>query len=127
MVNVTNARTGWDHQEYAGQYIVLDIKHCFYAWHLLQMRHIVDYKAPDDPARPAEEVLPLPRPRRSGHFQVGRGYNKRGDKPDLIRYFEPWNQQRFHRSEPFIERRQQRSAYRTYRANLAHFQHNVGV
>ena len=64
---------------------------------------------------------------RSGHFQAGRGYDKRGKKPDLVSYFEPWNQQRFDPSEPYIDRVQWRLGYRSYRANEAHFQHNIGV
>jgi hypothetical protein len=63
----------------------------------------------------------------SGHFQVGRGYEKRGHKPPLLGYFEPWNQQRFHPDEPYISRVQWRNAYKSYRANEAHFQHNLGV
>ena len=63
----------------------------------------------------------------SGHFQVGRGYDKKGTKADLLGYFEPWNQQRFDRSEPAIARVQWRNAYKSYRANLAHFAHNIGV
>ena len=50
-----------------------------------------------------------------------------GDRPDRLGYFEPWNQQRFDPSEPYISRVQWRGAYKSYRANQAHFQHNVGV
>ena len=129
MVSVTNARTGWDNAAHAGKYIVLDIKDWTYGqWNLLQMRHIVDYKAPVI-LHPIllKKWYPYLDDNASGHFQVGRGYNKNGDGPNVIRYFEPWNQQRFDRSEPYIERRQQRSAYRAYRANQEHFQHNIGV
>jgi hypothetical protein len=63
----------------------------------------------------------------SGHFQVGRGYEKRPGKTPMLGYFEPWNQQRFHPDEPFIDRVQWRDAYKSYRANEAHFQHNLGV
>ena len=63
----------------------------------------------------------------SGHFQVGRGYDKKGTKSDLIGYFEPWNQQRFDPSEPAIPRVQWRQAYKSYRANQDHRQHNIGV
>jgi len=63
----------------------------------------------------------------SGHYQVGRGYAKRGKKPDQLGYFEPWNQQRFDYSEPYIARVQWRDAYKSYRANQTHYAHNVGV
>src|SRR6476661_7537538 len=129
MVRVVNSSTGWDNRKYAGPYITLDIGNYSYdKWLLLMMRHIVDYKAPvvlhpillkkyysylDDDA--------------AGHFQVGRGYDKRGNRPAAIGYFEPWNQQRFDPSEPYISRVQWRTAYKSYRANEAHFQHNIGV
>jgi len=45
----------------------------------------------------------------------------------LLGYFEPWDQQRFHPDEPFIARVQWRNAFKSYRANRAHFQHNLGV
>ena len=39
MVRVTNRYTGWDQEQYAGRYIVLDIKDWSYGkWWLLQMR-----------------------------------------------------------------------------------------
>jgi hypothetical protein len=129
MVRVVNSSTGWDRASRAGSYVSLDIGDYSYGmWKLLLMRHIVDYRAPvvlhpillkryysylDDDA--------------SGHFQVGRGYDKNGDRPNQIGYFEPWNQQRFDPSEPYISRVQWRSAYKSYRANQAHFQHNIGV
>ena len=129
MVNVTNAKTGWDREAYAGKYIVLDIKSWSYRqWYVLQMRHTVDYRAPVI-LHPVllKKWYPYLDDDASGHFQVGRGYNKNGDRANLLRYFEPWNQQRFDRSEPYIERRQLKSAYRAYRANQEHFQHNIGV
>ena len=46
---------------------------------------------------------------------------------NLIGFFEPWNQQRFDPSEPYISRVQWRSAYRSYRGNQAHSMHNIGV
>ena len=83
-------------------------------------RHIVDYRA----------LVILPRSSHlcldydgSGHFQVGRGQEDVGKTP-LFGYFEPWNQQRFHPDEPFIDRVQATSG--VVPANEAHFQHNVG-
>ena len=92
------------------------------------MRHVVDYRAPLV-LHPVllKRYYPYLDDDASGHFQVGRGYDKNGDKPLRIGYFEPWNQQRFDPSEPYIARVQWRSAYRSYRANQAHFQHNIGV
>ena len=92
------------------------------------MRHIVDYRAPVV-LHPIllKKFYPYLDDDASGHFQVGRGYDKRGGKPDLLGYFEPWNQQRFDPSEPYIDRVQWRNAYKSYRANQAHFQHNIGV
>ena len=129
MVRVTNSSTGWDNEAHAGPYIVLDIKDfTFYKWMLLQMRHITEYHAPVI-LHPIllKQYYPYLDDNASGHFQVGRGYNQNGDKANLISYFEPWNQQRFDPSEPYIGRVQWRSAYKSYRANEAHFQHNIGV
>jgi len=129
LVRVTNRFTGWDKPEYAGRYITLDISDWSYRqWYLLMMRHIHDYRAPVI-LHPVllKRYFPYLDDDASGHFQVGRGYNKNGKKPDALGFFEPWNQQRFDPSEPFISRVQWRSAYKSYRANQAHFQHNVGV
>lgn len=129
MVRVVNERTGWDRADHAGRYITLDIAdYAFNQWTLLNMRHIVDYKAPLilHPVL-VKRYYPYLDDDASGHFQVGRGYDKRGDRPTRISYFEPWNQQRFDPSEPFVARVQWRSAYKSYRANQAHFQHNIGV
>ncbi|RYP85366.1 hypothetical protein EKO23_12855 [Nocardioides guangzhouensis] len=129
LVGATNRYTGWDQERYAGRYIVLDIKDWSYGrWYLLQMRHYGDYRAPVI-LHPVllKKWYPYLDDDASGHFQVGRGWNKNGDKANLLRYFEPWNQQRFDPSEPYIARSQERSAYRSYRANKEHFQHNIGV
>ena len=129
MVRVVNHNTGYDRQSRAGPYIVLDISDwSFGKWLLLQMRHIDDYRAPVV-LHPVllKKYYPYLDDDASGHFQVGRGYDKNGDKPPLIGYFEPWNQQRFDPSEPYISRVQWRSAYKSYRANRAHFQQNIGV
>ena len=129
MVRVVNGSTGYDRPGRAGTYIVLDISSYNYRkWMLLNMRHIVDYRAPLV-LHPVllKEYYPYLDDDASGHFQVGRGYNKRGRKPDHVGYFEPWNQQRFDPSEPYIHRVQWRSAYKSYRANQAHFQQNIGV
>lgn len=129
MVRVVNQSTGWDNRRHAGPYIVLDIgDYDFSKWMLLMMRHLADYKAPVV-LHPVllKEFYPYLDDDASGHFQVGRGYAKRGAKPDLIGYFEPWNQQRFDPSEPYISRVQWRSAYKSFRGNQAHYAHNVGV
>jgi hypothetical protein len=129
MVDVVNEATGWDKASYAGPYVVLDIADwSFRSWKLLMARHIVDYRAPVV-LHPVllTQFYPYLDHDGSGHFQVGRGYKKRGDKPPLLGYFEPWNQQRFHPDEPYIPRVQWRDAYKSYRANEAHFQHDLGV
>ena len=129
MVRVVNQATGYDRKKYAGPYIVLDIgKYTFKKWMTLMMRHIYDYRAPVV-LHPIllKRFYPYLDDDASGHFQVGRGFAQRGGKPDLLGYFEPWNQQRFDPSEPYIKRVQWRNAYRSFRANKAHFQHNVGV
>ncbi len=129
MVRVTNAYTGWDRADRAGTYVTLDIGDWSYSqWWLLQMRHYADYRAPII-LHPVlrKEFYPYLDDDASGHFQVGRGYDKNGANANSISYFEPWNQQRFDPSEPYIARVQWRSAYRSYRANQAHFQHNLGV
>ena len=129
LVKVTNAKTGWDQPQFAGPYIALDVKqYSFDSWQLLVMKHVVDLHAPLIlHVQLLKTYFPYLDHDGSGHFQVGRGYDKRGDQPDLIGYFEPWNQQRFHPDEPFIERVQWRQSYRTFRATLAHYQHNVGI
>ena len=129
MVDVVNRYTGWDKAAYAGPYITLDISDwSFRQWMLLMARHIVDYRAPVI-LHPVllTEFYPYLDHDGSGHFQVGRGYRKRDDQTPLLGYFEPWNQHRFHADEPFIDRVQWRNAYRSYRANQEHFQHNLGV
>ena len=129
MVRVVNQSTGWDREDHAGPYIVLDIgRYDFHKWMLLMMRHLADYRAPVV-LHPVllKQFYPYLDDDASGHFQVGRGYAKRGAKPDLLGYFEPWNQQRFDPSEPYISRVQWRNAYKSYRGNQAHYAHNVGV
>jgi hypothetical protein len=129
MVRVVNTTTGWDREDRAGAYITLDISdYGFGKWQLLLFRHIHDYRAPVV-LHPIllKRYYPYLDDDASGHFQAGRGYDKRGDKTNQIGYFEPWNQQRFDPSEPYIARVQWRDAYKSYRANQAHFQHNIGV
>jgi hypothetical protein len=129
MVRVVNEATGYDKESYAGPYITLDISDwSFRQWRLLMARHVVDYRAPVVLHPVLEKrFYPYLDHDGSGHFQVGRGYQKRDGKTPLLGYFEPWNQQRFHPDEPFIDRVQWRDAYKSYRANQAHFQHNLGV
>ena len=129
MVRVVNQATGYDRASRAGPYITLDIGDwSFKRWRLLMARHVVDYRAPVV-LHPVllKRFFPYLDHDGSGHFQVGRGYQKRDGKTPLLGYFEPWNQQRFHPDEPYIARVQWRDAYRSYRANEAHFQHNLGV
>jgi hypothetical protein len=129
MVDAVNRYTGYDGTAYAGPYVALDIGDWkFSQWWLLVMRHIEDYRAPlvMHPVLRKEFYSYLDDDA-SGHFQVGRGYDKRYSKPNLLGFFEPWNQQRFDPSEPFIKRVQWYNAYKQYRANQAHFQHNIGV
>lgn len=129
MVRVVNSSTGFDRKDRAGPYVVLDISSWSYdKWVLLNMRHVVDYRAPLV-LHPVllKKYYPYLDDDASGHFQVGRGYDKRGKRPTQVGYFEPWNQQRFDPSEPYISRVQWRSAYKSYRANQDHFQQNIGV
>jgi hypothetical protein len=129
MTQVVNDYTGYDSEEYAGPYIVLDVgDYSYLKWIRLIMRHIHDYNAPVvmHPIL-SKEFFPYLDDDASGHYQVGRGYHKRGPAPADIGYFEPWNQQRFDPSEPYIKRVQWQPAYASYRANLAHPFHNIGV
>ncbi|GAA1776271.1 hypothetical protein GCM10009795_022920 [Nocardioides hankookensis] len=129
MVRVVNRATGWDRKSYAGKYVTLDIGGWSYKqWMLLMMRHVADYHAPVV-LHPIllKRYYPYLDDDASGHYQVGRGFDKNGKKPAMLGYFEPWNQQRFDPSEPYIDRVQWRSAYKSYRANEDHFLHNVGV
>lgn len=129
MVRVTNESTGYDAEERAGTYITLDIgDYSWVKWWQLQVRHIARYKAPVI-LHPIllKRYYPYLDDDASGHFQVGRGYDANGDRANTISFFEPWNQARFDPSEPSIARVQWRDAYKSYRANLAHPAHNIGV
>lgn len=129
MVRVVNGSTGYDRPDRAGPYIVLDIGDWSYRqWSTLLMRHVASYRAPVV-LHPVlhKRFFPYLDDDASGHFQAGRGYNRRAGKPLKISYFEPWDQSRFDPSEPAISRVQWREAYKSYRANQAHFQHNIGV
>lgn len=129
VVRVVNNNTGWDDKSHAGPYIVLDISDwSFRQWYQLIAKHVSRYKAPVV-LHPIllKKFYPYVDDDASGHFQVGRGYRHGKNIPDQIGYFEPWNQQRFDPSEPFIARVQWRSALKSYKANEAHFQHNIGV
>ena len=114
---------------HAGPYVVLDISDfTFKQWYRLMMRHVHDYQAPVV-LHPVllKQYYPYLDDDASGHFQVGRGFDQDPDGNRKIGYFEPWDQSRFDPSEPAIDRVQWRNAYKSYRANLDHFQHNVGV
>lgn len=129
MVRVVNNQTDYDDTDHAGPYVVLDISDfTFKQWYRLMMRHIHDYQAPVV-LHPIllKQYYPYLDDDASGHFQVGRGFDQRPGANPRIGYFEPWDQSRFDPSEPAIGRVQWRNAYRSYRANLDHFQHNVGV
>ena len=130
MVRVINGNTGWDLPSHAGKYVVLDIgDFTFQQWLLLNMRHIVDYtRAVDLPPDPAQGVLPLPRRRRVRALPGRpRATSSRTASPPRSSYFEPWNQQRFDPSEPFISAGAVARRLPSYRANLAHPLHNIGV
>ena len=129
MVRVVNNNTGYDNTDHAGAYVVVDIADfTFDEWYLLMMKHIHDFTAPVV-MHPIllKRYYPYIDDDASGHFQVGRGFDQNPGGTPQIGYFEPWDQSRFDPSEPRIPRSQWRSAYKSYRANQAHFQHNLGV
>ncbi len=129
VVRVINNNTGWDRAEHAGTFVTLDIgDFTFDEWYLVMMRHVTDFTAPVllHPVL-EKKYYPYLDDNASGHFQVGRGYDQNPTGEPLLSYFEPWNQQAFDPSEPYIERVQWQSAYQQFRANQAHFQHNIGV
>ena len=129
MVRVVNNKTDYDEDTHAGPYVVLDISDfSFKQWYRLMMRHIHDYEAPVV-LHPSllTQYYPYLDDDASGHFQVGRGFDQNPGGNPQLGYFEPWDQSKFDPSEPAIGRVQWRNAYRSFRANLAHFQHNVGV
>ncbi|RYB94358.1 hypothetical protein EUA93_08370 [Nocardioides oleivorans] len=129
MVRVVNNKTHYDAKRFAGPYVVLDISDfSFRQWYRLMMRHIHDYRAPVV-LHPVllKQYYPYLDDDASGHFQVGRGFDQNPGGNRQIGYFEPWDQSKFDPSEPAISRVQWRNAYRSYRANLDHFQRNVGV
>ena len=95
MVRVVNHSTGFDRPSRAGRYIVLDISDLEASgkWLLLQMRHIVDYRAPLV-LHPVllKRYYPYLDDDASGHFQVGRGYDKQRRQAGharLLRAVEP--------------------------------------
>jgi hypothetical protein len=129
MVRVVNNKTDYDAKDKAGPYVVLDISDfTFKQWYRLMMRHVHDYRAPVV-LHPVllKQYYPYLDDDASGHFQVGRGFDQNPGGNPQLGWFEPWDQSRFDPSEPRIGRVQWRNAYRSYRANLDHFQHNVGV
>jgi len=129
MVRVINNKTHYDDADHAGPYVVLDISDfTFKQWYRLMMRHVHDYRAPVV-LHPVllKQYYPYLDDDASGHFQVGRGFDQNPGGNPQIGYFEPWDQSKFDPSEPAIGRVQWRNAYRSFRANLEHFQHNVGV
>jgi hypothetical protein len=129
MVRVVNNKTDYDDDTHAGPYVVLDISDfSFKQWYRLMMRHVHDYQAPVV-LHPSllTQYYPYLDDDASGHFQVGRGFDQNPGGNPQLGYFEPWDQSKFDPSEPAIGRVQWRNAYRSYRANLAHFQHNIGV
>ena len=128
MVRVVNNKTDYDEDSHAGPYVVLDISDfSFKQWYRLMMRHVHDYQAPVV-LHPSllTQYYPYLDDDASGHFQVGRGYDQNPGGNPQLGYFEPWDQSKFDPSEPAIGRVQWRNAYRSFRANLAHFQHNNG-
>nr|WP_300047882.1 hypothetical protein [uncultured Nocardioides sp.] len=129
VVRVVNNKTDYDEDTHAGPYVVLDISDfSFKQWYRLMMRHIHDYQAPVV-LHPSllTQYYPYLDDDASGHFQVGRGFDQNPGGNPQLGYFEPWDQSKFDPSEPAIGRVQWRNAYRSFRANLAHFQHNIGV
>lgn len=129
MVRVVNHNTGYDGQDRAGPYVVLDISDFTYTqWWRLMKKHLHTYQAPVvlHPIL-VKKYFPYLDDDASGHFQVGRGYHRTKAGQKLLGYFEPWDQSRFDPTEPRIARTQWGSAYKSFRANQAHFQHNVGV
>lgn len=129
MVRVVNNNTGYDNADHAGPYVALDISDFSYRqWWRLIKKHVHTYKAPVVLHPDLEKrYFPYLDDDASGHFQVGRGYHRTKDGQKLLGYFEPWDQSRFDPTEPRIARTQWQSAYKSYRANQAHFQHNMGV
>ncbi len=132
IVRTINEHTNWDKPDRAGPYVVLDVGDFTYGqWMRLIRHHVWDYRAPMvfHPVL-LKEFYPYLDDNASGHYQVGRGYRNGGTEGRAgtkVGFFEPWNQQRFDPSEPYIERVQWRSAYKSYRANQEHFLHNMGV
>jgi hypothetical protein len=129
MVNAINKHTGFDSKKYAGPYTVIGVNDYSYReWIRLVKRQIHDKRSPLV-LHPIllKKFFPYLSYDGSGHFQVGRGYQKRGDKSTEIGYFEPWNPRRFNPASPFVKRVQWRSAYASYRANRAHPLQNIGL
>jgi hypothetical protein len=129
MVRVVNSSTGWDKPTYAGPYTVLDMRNFTSAqFFALMQKHIAQYRAPVI-LHPLllTRYFPYLDHNGGGHFQVGRGYKTNKHGQQMVGYFEPWNQQRFHPSEPFIARVQWAPADRELASIKANSLHNIGV
>lgn len=129
LVSAVNRHTGWDKPKYAGTYASYDVSGWSYAtWHSYFVKHIAKYRAPVVlHPQLLKKYFPYLDDNGSGHFQVGRGYIQKKSGPDVIGYFEPWNQQRFDPSEPYIKRLQNRKMILSYRANQAHSYPTMGL
>ena len=127
MVSVTNNYTDWDA---AGPYQVVNINGwSFQAWMGLIVHRVGEAQRPVIlHPQLLKYYFPYLDRDGSGHFQVGRGYSVSGSEGDWkLGYYEPWNPQKFDNSRPFVERIQWRKARKSWNANLAHPQKNLGA
>ncbi|WGX95858.1 hypothetical protein [Nocardioides sp. L-11A] len=130
VINNNGQLSKWVTQQ-DSNYVTLNIGSYTYAqWYQLNVNHYSTWSTPVV-LHPIllKKYYPYLDDNGSGHFQLGRGWDFESHKTDSwqLKYYEPWNQQRFNPSEPFIPRKQKRWAKNSYLANKEHFQHNIGV
>jgi hypothetical protein len=124
MVRQTNAKTAWP--KTAGAYVVQNVKHwnaqTFFAVH---QKHIAVYKAPViEHVQLLKRYFPYLAFNHSGHYQVGRGYDK---KNGTIAIFEVFNEHRFNSRGNVTNGPRNIPASALFNATLANTFQNIGL
>lgn len=105
-------------------------KHTFPQWYALNVNHYDKYGTPVI-LHPLllKKYFPYLDKDSGGHFQLGRGwdFDSHTAKSEKLLYYEPFNPRRFNPERRFVARKQKRIATSSFKANKAHFQHNIGV
>ncbi|GAA2825126.1 hypothetical protein [Kribbella solani] len=124
MVQQTNLKTGWPKS--AGTYIVQNVSgwnaQTFFAVH---QKHLGVYKAPViEHVQLLKRYFPYLAFNHSGHYQVGRGYNKANG---TIAIFEVFNERRFNSRGNVTDGPKNIPASALFNATLANSFQNIGL